>query len=447
MKGFALSLVGIFSLVYSLQAQVTLRCEVEGCGPILRLFIFDGAAFKEVQRAKLENNSYVFKVEKSDPKFYYIGQVETVTAPVLLGQESNVTIKGSCGNMQNLIIEGSPLNTQYVALKEEMNQARVQIGDLNRQLQRSGGNQEKVNATVQQMKVVDDRRLAMLDSLKKVNPLFARILALNTYLSYQNYGSDYSDEISYFANEYFKYVDFKDEGYNYLPWVFEAFKSYTLTLSSVNLPDELHKKYIEVALWRIPKGSPAHKLALSGVITTLKQRNHPNFIPFAESFVATYKGIDPAAAGSMQNEIDKVGAFIAGGLAPDFSQPDTSGNEVRLSDFRGKIVLVDFWASWCGPCRRENPNVVAMYNKYKDKGFDILGVSLDNNRDRWIDAITKDGLMWNHVSDLKGWSNSVAQAFGVNSIPHTMLVDRNGKIIARGLRGPALEQKLAELMQ
>ena len=118
---------------------------------------------------------------------------------------------------------------------------------------------------------------------------------------------------------------------------------------------------------------------------------------------------------------------------------------MSLSDLRGKIVLVDFWASWCGPCRRENPNVVRMYNKYKDKGFDILGVSLDKTQDRWLQAIEQDGLEWHHVSDLKGWSNEVAQAYGVRSIPHTILLDQEGRIIARNLRGQALEEKLEEL--
>lgn len=132
--------------------------------------------------------------------------------------------------------------------------------------------------------------------------------------------------------------------------------------------------------------------------------------------------------------------------APDFTQNDTTGKPVALSSFKGKVVLVDFWASWCRPCRAENPNVVAAYNKFKDKGFTVLGVSLDDNRQDWIDAIKKDKLTWTHVSDLKKWKNEFAAKYGVMSIPANFLIDADGKIIASGLRGEDLMKKLDEVL-
>ena len=135
-----------------------------------------------------------------------------------------------------------------------------------------------------------------------------------------------------------------------------------------------------------------------------------------------------------------------GTLLADFSQPDTSGMPVSLSSLRGKYVLVDFWASWCGPCRLENPNVVAAFKKYKSKNFTVLGVSLDKAKPAWIDAINMDGLNWTHVSDLQGWQNSVAQQFQIFNIPQNFLIGPDGKVVGKNLRGPALERKLARLL-
>lgn len=135
-----------------------------------------------------------------------------------------------------------------------------------------------------------------------------------------------------------------------------------------------------------------------------------------------------------------------GSIAPELEFSDPDGKVRKLSDLRGKVVLIDFWASWCGPCRRENPHVVKMYAKYHDRGFEIFSVSLDNNKDRWKDAISKDGLVWpNHVSDLKGWGSAAAKLYGVSSIPSTFLVDKDGRIIAKGLRGEQLTAVLEQI--
>lgn len=135
-----------------------------------------------------------------------------------------------------------------------------------------------------------------------------------------------------------------------------------------------------------------------------------------------------------------------GRTAPEIEMSDPNGKTRKLSDLRGKVVLIDFWASWCSPCRMENPNVVKLYKKYHDKGFDIYSVSLDRTRDAWVNAIRQDGLEWpNHVSDLKGWTSSGGATYGIRSVPSTVLVNRDGKIIARNLRGQELANKLKEI--
>ena len=147
--------------------------------------------------------------------------------------------------------------------------------------------------------------------------------------------------------------------------------------------------------------------------------------------------------------LEKLKATSIGSIAPDFTQNDPSGKPISLSSFKGKYVLVDFWASWCGPCRQENPNVVKVYNQYKAKNFTVLGVSLDrpNGKDAWLKAIKDDGLTWNHVSDLQFWNNEVAALYGVRSIPGNFLIDPKGKIIAKDLRGAELEQTLAQVLK
>lgn len=135
-----------------------------------------------------------------------------------------------------------------------------------------------------------------------------------------------------------------------------------------------------------------------------------------------------------------------GDVAPELDIPSPDGEIITLESLRGKYVLIDFWASWCGPCRRENPNVVKAYNKYKDAGFEVYSVSLDKDKNRWVQAIEKDGLVWNsHVSDLKGWGTKATRVYGFSGIPYTVLIDKEGKVIGTRLRGQALDNKLEEL--
>jgi peroxiredoxin len=149
----------------------------------------------------------------------------------------------------------------------------------------------------------------------------------------------------------------------------------------------------------------------------------------------------------MEERIRAFTSIVPGAAAPDFTQNDVNGKPVTLSKLKGQYVLVDFWASWCGPCRAENPNLTKQYALYKDKGFQVLSVSLDDNKKKWTDAIAKDGMPWLHVCDLKGWGNAAGKLYGVRAVPASYLVDPQGKIVATGLRGEDLNKKLEEIFK
>ncbi|UZD23618.1 TlpA disulfide reductase family protein [Algoriphagus halophytocola] len=175
--------------------------------------------------------------------------------------------------------------------------------------------------------------------------------------------------------------------------------------------------------------------------------NPKNEFQFIDSLVAKLDEKYPETKSIIQlkQQLDEMRALSMGQVAPEIELTNPQGELIKLSDFRGKYVMIDFWAAWCKPCREENPNVVKLYNQYKDQGFEVFGVSLDRTKEAWVQAIEEDGLTWTQVSDLKYFNSVAAETYQINAIPATYLLDPDGKIIAKDLRGPSLRAKLEEI--
>ena len=234
----------------------------------------------------------------------------------------------------------------------------------------------------------------------------------------KDYQQQQNDSLAFIADNNFKV---SNEWYNhFLVKYIDTAASAVNALFALSYAQDVNMDTVKNLLANLTKKFPGN----SSVATVVKQ-----FDEYA------------SAQGQSQNS-----NIIIGQQAPDFTLPDVDGKPVSLSSFRGKYVLVDFWASWCGPCRQENPNIVATYNQFKDKNFTILGVSLDQDKKAWLKAINDDGLVWKQISDLKFWNSEAASLYQVQAIPFNVLIDPNGKVIGKELIGADLRNKLTEVL-
>lgn len=433
---------------------VTLTCKFINFPPnadSLTLFDPAGVVVKPAYRTShLPNDSstFVFKIPMSKPRFYAIGIGENAVGKLILGEEKDVTVWGNAQYIEKSRTVNSAINRAYEGVQRRAQQfqdeALVYRGQL---LEATQSNNAAGKTAVQErFAKLAKTKMHFLDSLKTANPLLWRVGTLLVQPDYQAEATKkYNTEYEFLGNEYFRYVDFKDAAYEQIPDLYTGFENYAKALPQFGANAEQARALYDAQLAKLPAGSMVSRIALAGLVSGLKAGNSSLYPAYASQYVNAYRATSMGEVARLDYDLKRNSTFTAGMEAPDLAGETPEGTQYALSQMRGKYVLVDFWASWCGPCRREMPNVKAVYEKYKDKGFDVLGVSLDREAGAWKKAIETDGLPWHHISDLKGWNSEHAKLYSVTSIPQTLLVDKDGKIIVRNLRGPQLEEKLKEV--
>ncbi len=439
----------------SKEKSVSLEGSLANCtDDSLRVYTLVGSDLVQVSAGPLNGGSFSFDAKLPSDGFYWIGVSQRDIRSAVLVAGEKVKLDGQCGALQQAEVQ-SVSNDLYARLSQQMQLDQQRYDGMYRQMMTTGYVDENMSGQSQQLY---GKMKGVIDSLQKADSPIGHALALNISSSpFDPANSLYSSPLEHYVAEYLPLAQLKNPIYAHIPMLGEHAGQFTLLLSQA-FPEDQSKfeTYLDKFLQRIPGNTVTHRNVTARVIGMLEQARSASYAKYAQPYIAAYPAdrnsqrmqqVIPAITQYIRQKAAADALFAEGNTPPDITLPSPKGKEISLSDLKGKIVMIDFWASWCGPCRRENPHVKKLYAQYKSKGFEIFGVSLDNDRGRWLQAIDEDGLEWVHVSDLKKWQSVAAQAYQVSSIPQTFLLDREGRIIGRGLRGASLEQKLREVFE
>lgn len=431
---------------------VTIVCHIlEQPANMDSLYLYEtiGLGSRVIGRSTLNtaDNTFVFTVPASaTPKMYGIGASNpTVYAKVWVLEEPQITLWGNYMFLEKSRTVSSPINRSWEAMQKRIDAFRATSETLNFQFRQAAIDGNRSKSIGDQIEQHNKNKKNYLDSLKAVNDPFWKLACLHVSPDYKG-DKGYEDVGDFIAREVFRHANLSDNYYQAQPEVFFAFEQFARRLAMVLTTSDRMKKLLDVQMAKLPEGSKLQRMAMGGVISGLKSTGHLLTAEYTMKYIDKYKKEDIyGEIARMEYDMAKNRTSTIGMEAPDLAGMTPDSSTYSLRQLRGKVTLIDFWASWCGPCRRENPNVVQTYKKYHDKGFDVLGVSLDTDAKRWRDAIAQDGLPWHHISDLGGWQSKHAALYSVSSIPTTLLLDKDGKILARNLRGEQLGEKLKEI--
>ncbi len=390
------------------------------------LFKWNAGIWEKVAATGIQNGKFSF--QGALPTGLYLWGISPQEGDmVLLNGKDTPHIKGTVAQLfQTYTYEKSPENEAILRFRRAISGLYQQLNQ--RPPQEREGIQRQIDSLLQNASQSSYATLRVYASLFRSPTL--PVHAASPRLVWQG-----------LVNAFWKDIDWQAPILVQIPEVFMRMQGFWQN-ALAQLPEDSVWQYGEAWVKKLP---PAlHATAWMALINAAQQfQLRETMVYGAEQFLAVAPQ-DPRR-NELRQFIQSEGALRRGQPAPDIALPDPEGKIRRLSELRGKWVLIDFWASWCRPCRMENPNVVRLYQQYHPRGFEIFGVSLDHNKEAWLQAIQADKLTWIHVSDLKGWQSAGAQLYRVSGIPYTVLVDPEGRIAAKNLRGPTLEAKLKEI--
>lgn len=433
----------LFLTFFSVSQAVSIKGTIKNApsGQFIYLFEYYGELILKYDSTQIgKNGNFNFGKGKEYPRgLYRIGFSKDTSNNLVIGEKEVEIASSTPGFQRNFTVDNSTENTLFHEFTQISMRFATQVDKLQKRFDQLGPmaeqNQEEYTKLVNGLRTKYDsltkvKNAELKEMIKKGPTSFSAKIATANLTP---------DTLK--ADTYFTPGDLTDVEMTRGDMLSNKVKTYFQLF--VQPQEQALASGVNTVLLKLPVGSPNREVALISMLMLFNQFQMPLNKQLKSQLKAEYPSSRYA---KLIYPLLRQDPPDIGDIAPNFVMNDTSGKPISLESLKGKIVLLDFWASWCGPCRMENPNVVRAFNKYKEKGFTVFSVSLDNSRDKWLQALKKDGLTWTHVSELKGWDTSASRLYQVTGIPATFLIDKTGKIIARNLRGPALDEMLDKVL-
>lgn len=442
--------------------------ELEDClADSVKLYETDGYAIRQIHAIPLvksgSNATFTFKGRVPQRGFYLLGTSTNNYCELILGGEEEMKLSGNGTNWAKLTqLDNSPQNINYQKLMREIQRLNLKTDSLHQEQAALYQNSKmgKYQKATFALRMAAHRSTlnAFRDSVAKADPYQSEIAEMSIYPLFDiaNNPKKYPNIAHFFANEYFKNVDFKQANLGYQTPLWHNVITYSRTLvqaSSSLMGGDTAYQFLDRLLQRPPAQSRTYRLVLTGIMKALEAEASPVFSKYVELYSKTF----PDEAATMKQYKDKMAEmeaeenrkkqFELGATPPDFTLTDADNKQIGLSSYRGKVLLLEFWSSTVPLSRRHHPNMLAVYKKLHFKGFDILSVGIEKNKNNWSDAYAADKLPWTQVSDLSMWESPVVQTYMVKTLPTNYLLDAEGKIIGKNVFGAELERLVKQALK